>query len=84
MNRLISILAGLMLIGLGALMLLSNVAVTLFGLDLTRYVTTFMWAPLLIGVGLLILLLALQLQPPLYSYPHPDPLQTINKSLTGV
>ncbi len=53
MNKLISILAGLMLIGLGALMAVSNLAVTLFGIDLTRYVTTFMWAPLLIGVGLL-------------------------------
>jgi hypothetical protein len=53
MNRLISTVAGLMLIALGALTLLSNVALGLFGINLARYVVALVWAPFLISTGLL-------------------------------
>jgi hypothetical protein len=52
MNRIFSILAGLMLIALGVLTLLSNVSVALFGLDLARWVVGLMWSPVVIGLGL--------------------------------
>ncbi len=52
MNRLVSIIAGLMLIALGALTLLSNFTLTLFGVDVAHYVAGLVWAPLLIGLGL--------------------------------
>jgi hypothetical protein len=53
MNRLISTLAGLMLIALGALALLSNIALALFGINLAPYVAALVWAPFLLGVGCL-------------------------------
>jgi hypothetical protein len=51
MNRLISTLAGLMLIALGALTLVANIASALFDINLARYLATLAWAPFLIGVG---------------------------------
>src|SRR5512136_451144 len=52
MNRLISIVAGLMFIALGALTLVTNIAMGLFGLNLARYVAALVWAPFLLGAGL--------------------------------
>ena len=52
MNRLISIVAGLMFITLGALTLVTNIAMGLFGLNLARYVAALVWAPFLLGAGL--------------------------------
>jgi hypothetical protein len=54
MNRLITTLAGLMLIALGALSLLSNVVMAVFGINLMGYVTGLVWAPFLLGTGLLL------------------------------
>jgi hypothetical protein len=53
MNRLISTLAGLMLIALGALTLLSNVSLALFGINLAPFVAGLVWAPFLMGIGFL-------------------------------
>jgi hypothetical protein len=52
MNRLISTVAGLMLIALGALTLLTNVALGLFGINLAGYAAALAWAPFLLGTGL--------------------------------
>ncbi len=52
MNRLISIVAGLTLIFLGAITLLSNVALEVLGINLARYVAGLAWAPFLLGAGL--------------------------------
>jgi hypothetical protein len=54
MNRLISTLAGLMLIALGAVTLLSNIIMALFGINLAHYVAALVWAPLLLATGLLL------------------------------
>jgi hypothetical protein len=56
MNRLFSIVAGLMLIALGGLTLLSNMAVTVFGIDVARLVGGLVWSPLVIGLGLLLVM----------------------------
>lgn len=53
MNRLFSTLAGLTLIALGALTLLSNVALAIFDINLTRYIASLVWAPFLIATGFL-------------------------------
>ena len=53
MNRLISTVAGLMLIALGALTLVTNLALGLFGLNLARYVAGLVWAPFLLGLGVM-------------------------------
>ncbi len=52
MNRLISIVAGLMFITLGVLTLLTNVALGIFSIDLAHYVAGLVWAPFLLGAGL--------------------------------
>lgn len=54
MNRVFSILTGLMLIALGGLTLLSNFAVTIFGINLARWVEGLVWSPLIIGLGLIL------------------------------
>jgi hypothetical protein len=53
MNRQFSILAGLVLIALGALSLLSNFTLMVFGFDLGRYVAGLVWSPFVIALGLL-------------------------------
>jgi len=54
MNRLFSIVVGLMLIALGGLTLLSNMAVTVFGFDVARVLGGLVWSPLVIGLGLVL------------------------------
>ena len=54
MNRVFSILAGLMLIALGVLTLLSNFTVVLFGFSVARYIGGLVWSPLVIGLGLIV------------------------------
>ncbi len=53
MNRQFSVLVGLMLIALGALTLLSNFTLMVFGFDLARYVGGLVWSPFVIALGLL-------------------------------
>jgi hypothetical protein len=54
MNRVFSVLAGLTLIALGALTLLSNFTVVLFGFNVARYIGGLVWSPLVIGLGLIV------------------------------
>ena len=53
MHRQFSILAGLMLIALGAVTLLSNFTLVIFGFDLGRFVGGLVWSPFVIALGLL-------------------------------